>query len=246
MFDILYAAFLRCDLFSQGILLLLTVVSIYSWTVMVGEAMGLRDASRAGATFLRSFQGQHDPLALYRTGTAESTMAGPLWRVYSAGCRRMAGALSGQRGGDPGRVGPKEIMDVEDAMALAISRESLQLESRLWVLGTVAAVSPLMGLFGTVWGIMVTFHGMATLGTTSLRAVAPGLTTALITTAFGLAVAIPALVGHNVLSGRLRLEVGQMRAFALDLLTAFERAAAAPAPPPPPPGARARPGYGTP
>jgi biopolymer transport protein TolQ len=226
MFEILYAAFLRCDLFSRGVLFLLMAVSVYSWTLMVGEFLGLRRASEAATTFLRNFQAHRDPLTLFTTGTAEETMDGPLWRVYMAGCRRMAGLLGTPRNDGRARIGPKEILDVEDAMALAISRESLQLESRLWNLGTIAAVSPLMGLFGTVWGIMVTFHGMASLGNTSLRAVAPGLTTALITTAFGLAVAIPALVGYNLLTGRLRLEVSRMRAFAMDLLNSMEIAAA--------------------
>jgi biopolymer transport protein TolQ len=229
MAKILYAAFMRCDMFSQLVLLLLAVASVHSWTVMIGEALGLKRAGEAASTFLRNFQARQDPLFLFASGTAEETMSGPLWRVYSAGCRRLSGILGSSRRADGRtRIGPKEILDVEDAMALAISKESLQLESRLWVLGTIAAVSPLIGLFGTVWGIMVTFHGMAVLGTTSLRAVAPGLTTALITTAAGLAVAIPALVGHNVLSGRLRLEVSRMRAFAMDLLSSFEELGGAP------------------
>lgn len=225
MTRILLEAFQRSDAFGRLILLLLAGMSLRSWAIILGELLRMRQAERAGEVFREDFQARPDPLELHGSGAPNPAMEGPLWRVYAAGCNRAKGLLRRARAEGWRRLGTKEVLDVEDAMTLAIGHESLQLEMRLWTLGTIASVSPLMGLFGTVWGIMVCFHDMGVLGTTSIRAVAPGLTVALVTTAFGLAVAIPAMVGNNVLSSRMRLSVNAMKSFAMDFLYALERSA---------------------
>ncbi len=145
-------------------------------------------------------------------------------RVYQVGCRRLGAFIRESRceGADP-RIGTKAMLDVEDAMTMAIASESLEMETRLGSLATISSVSPLLGLFGTVWGIMLAFHNMGVTGTTSIRAVAPGLTVALVTTVTGLAVAIPALVGHNLLASQVRLAVSGMKSFALDFLGLVEQ-----------------------
>lgn len=221
MARILVEALALCDAFSLFILLVLAIMSIYSWSVIAGEVLAMRRVAVNEERFLAAFHNRRDPLELLGTEVDAEPINGPLWRVYLAGCQRMRALLEGPAPEGRRRIGPKELMDVEDAMTLAVSRESLQMETRLWVLGTIASVSPLMGLFGTVWGVMVCFHDMGRVGNTSLRAVAPGLTVALITTVVGLAVAIPALMGHNYLASRLRLAVARMRAFGMELLTAL-------------------------
>jgi biopolymer transport protein TolQ len=93
-------------------------------------------------------------------------------------------------------------------------------------LATIGAVSPFLGLFGTIWGIIDAFHGLGTAGAATLRAVAPGVSEALITTAAGLAVAVPAVVGYNQFTGRLREFGARLDDFGRELLNAIENSAA--------------------
>jgi biopolymer transport protein TolQ len=99
------------------------------------------------------------------------------------------------------------------------------MESRMTWLATIAAIAPFIGLFGTVMGIIDAFHGLGTAGAATLRAVAPGISEALITTAAGLVVAIPAVVGYNQLTARLREFAARMDDFGRELLNAIENAA---------------------
>jgi biopolymer transport protein TolQ len=113
------------------------------------------------------------------------------------------------------------------------------MESRMSWLATIAQVGPFVGLFGTVMGIIDAFHGLGTAGAATLRAVAPGISEALITTAAGLIVAVPAVMGYNQLTSRLREFGARMDDFGRELLNAIENAALFTPPPqqqqPPPP-----------
>ena len=124
-------------------------------------------------------------------------------------------------------------------MQLAATEEVRRVEKGMSWLATTAGVTPFIGLFGTVWGIIDAFHGLGTSGAATLRSVAPGISEALITTAAGLAVAIPALVGYNQLTSQLRDFASRMDDFGRELLNAIENAALLtpqPPPAPPPPG----------
>lgn len=225
MATILFDAFSKSDEMGKLVLAVLIVLSIYSWAVLISEYLSLRRSARATHRFLSRFSAvERNPLALYDTSTCQLAQDVPLVKVYNAGCRRLGHLMRESRCEGLPRVKTKDILDVEDAMAMAISSESLEMETRLGSLATISSVSPQLGLFGTVWGIMLAFHNMGVTGTTSIRAVAPGLTVALVTTVTGLAVAIPALVGHNLLASQVRLAVGRMRAFALDFLGLIEQA----------------------
>src|SRR6201747_3141773 len=117
-------------------------------------------------------------------------------------------------------------------MQIANSEELTRFERNLPWLAITAAIAPFIGLFGTVWGIIDAFHGLGTAGAATLRAVAPGISEALITTAAGLVVAIPAVVGYNQLTARLREQGSRMDDFGRELLNAIENAAmVTPAPP---------------
>ena len=112
---------------------------------------------------------------------------------------------------------------VERSLQLGISEEVTKLEMNMNWLATVASVSPFIGLFGTVWGIIDAFEGLGTAGSASLRAVAPGISEALVTTAIGLAAAIPAAIFYNVFGTRIK-EIGtRMEDFAIEFQNFADR-----------------------
>lgn len=225
MSTILFSAFAKSDWLGRMILTLLVLLSIYSWKILLQQILRLRQEEEDTERFLDRYGAIHDdPTALEAGLDAVGPSEAAVVQVYRAGCRRLKGFLRDSSDGRKARIGMKELLDIEDAMSLAISRSSLHMETRLGALATISSVSPLLGLFGTVWGIMLAFHNMGITGTTSIRAVAPGLTVALVTTVTGLAVAIPALVGHNLLAGRVRVASSRLKAFALDFLGHVEQA----------------------
>ncbi|HWZ00498.1 MAG TPA: MotA/TolQ/ExbB proton channel family protein, partial [Edaphobacter sp.] len=124
-----------------------------------------------------------------------------------------------------GRGMPRNPVALERAAQTAASEALTAMESRMTWLATIAAIAPFIGLFGTVMGIIDAFHGLGTAGAATLRAVAPGISEALITTAAGLVVAIPAVVGYNQLTARLREFAARMDDFGRELLNAIENAA---------------------
>jgi biopolymer transport protein TolQ len=109
------------------------------------------------------------------------------------------------------------------ALGKAKSFEKRRLERFMGLLSITASASPFIGLFGTVWGIMNAFEGIARTGSASLAAVAPGISEALIATAFGLAAAIPAVIGYNVFAGRVRSAMTNIDGFSADFLNIVER-----------------------
>jgi biopolymer transport protein TolQ len=125
-----------------------------------------------------------------------------------------------------GRGMPRNPVGLERAAATASSEALTILEERLTWLATIATNAPYIGLFGTVWGIVDAFHGLGTAGAATLRAVAPGISEALITTAAGILVAIPAGVGYNQLTSQLRDFAARIDDFGRELLNAIENAAA--------------------
>ncbi len=127
---------------------------------------------------------------------------------------------------------PRNPTALERAAQTAASEALTAMESRMTWLATIAAIAPFIGLFGTVMGIIDAFHGLGTAGAATLRAVAPGISEALITTAAGLVVAIPAVIGYNQLTARLREFAARMDDFGRELLNAIENAAMMTPPPP--------------
>ena len=112
---------------------------------------------------------------------------------------------------------------IQRAMQIASSEEVTRLERNMPWLAITAAVTPFVGLFGTVWGIIDAFHGLGTAGAATLRAVAPGISEALITTAAGLAAAIPAVIAYNLIGSSIRDFAARSDDFALEMLNAVDR-----------------------
>src|SRR5207248_10318898 len=117
----------------------------------------------------------------------------------------------------------RNLVAVQRAMQIASSEEISRLERNLPWLATTGAVTPFVGLFGTVWGIIDAFHGLGTAGAATVRAVAPGISEPLITTAAGLATAIPAVIAYNLIGGSIREFASRGDDFALEMLNAVER-----------------------
>ncbi|WP_399256066.1 MotA/TolQ/ExbB proton channel family protein [Terriglobus tenax] len=208
-----------------GVLVLLALGSVFSWAIIFSKWSGFRRAQTQSQRFVRAFR-KSNRLSEIAT-VAEQFKPSPLVSVFA----EINDEYQRQTGG---RGLPRNPLALERAAQTASSEALTRLESRLTWLATIAAIAPFVGLFGTVMGIIDAFHGLGTQGAATLRAVAPGISEALITTAAGLVVAIPAVIGYNQFTARLREFGSRMDDFGRELLSAIENAAMAQPPAAPP------------
>jgi biopolymer transport protein TolQ len=201
---------------------ILLVSSIFSWSIMISKWRAFKKADKQNRLFVRAFRksGRLSEIA----AVADQFRPSPLVAVF----HEIHDEYQRQSGG---RGTPPNPQALERAALTAASESLTLMESRMTWLATIAQSATFVGLFGTVMGIVDAFHGLGTAGAATLRAVAPGISEALITTAAGLVVAIPALVGYNQLTARLRESAARMDDFGRELLNAIENAALV-APPP--------------
>ena len=211
------------------VLALLLVMSIVSWAVMISKWRTFKAADVQNRRFIRAFRksGRLSEIA----AISEQFKPSPLVDVFN----EIHDEYQRQSGG---RGTPPNPQGLERAAQTASSEALTLMERRMTWLATIAQVGPFIGLFGTVMGIIDAFHGLGAEGAATLRSVAPGISEALITTAAGLVVAIPAVMGYNQLTSRLREFGARMDDFGRELLNAIENAAlyqpGTQAPPPPP------------
>lgn len=179
----------------QMVMGLLFIASIMSWMMIVQRGIFLNAAQRGFRQFEDAFWSGVDLNKLYSELTQEAKETGGrdgVENVFRAGFREF------NRLAQAGKVDPDAVMEGADrAMRVALSREDEKLNISLPFLASVASVSPYIGLFGTVWGIMNSFRGLAMVQQATLATVAPGISEALIATAMGLFAAIPALIAYN-------------------------------------------------
>jgi biopolymer transport protein TolQ len=199
-----------------GVLIVLLLASIFSWTIMLSKWASFRRARAQSTRFLRAFRksGRLSEIA----AVADQFRPSPLVPVFN----EINDEYLRQSGG---RGMPRNPLALERAAQIASSEALTNMEQRMTWLATIAAVAPFIGLLGTVMGIIDAFHGLGTAGAATLRAVAPGISEALITTAAGLVVAIPAVVGYNQLTGRVREFAARMDDFGREFLNLIENAA---------------------
>ena len=171
---------------------LLTFVSLMSWYWIFRKGFAIRAARGRTEEFERDFWSGGDLGNLYQSAVNDRHGTGALERVFEAGFREFT-KLRGQKSLDPATV----VDGARRAMRATYQREIDDLESHLAFLASVGSVSPYVGLFGTVWGIMHAFRGLANVSSATLAAVAPGIAEALVATAIGLFAAIPAVVAYN-------------------------------------------------
>ena len=196
-----------------GVLVLLLFASLYSWTVILGKMGTFRRATNESRKFVRTFRRANSlkDIAASTSEYAASPLAQVFEDVYETYKRQTGG--SGP---------PRNLVPLERSARTAASEAVSQLERRMTWLATIGSTSPFVGLFGTVMGVIDAFTGMATAGTTTLHAVAPGMAEALVTTAAGLFVAVPAVVAYNQFAARIRVFASAVDDFCRELLNSLE------------------------
>lgn len=182
----------------QFVLLILVLASILSWTMIFDRARVLGKAARAASEFERRFWSGGDLSALYRDLSQDDKSLTGLAAIFRSGFKEYVRLRKGEDG-DPMAV----IQGAERSMRVALSREMDRLETNLSFLATVGSTSPYIGLFGTVWGIMHSFHALGNVKQATLALVAPGISEALVATAIGLFAAIPAVIAYNRFADRV-------------------------------------------
>ena len=209
---------------AKVVLAILLLFSIISWALIVEKWWQFRRVRRQTLGFVKVFREGRRPSVVH--GAARKFRDSPLAQLYAAAYAEISGvpdvADSVLDDGDEGF--PSDRLEaVHRAMRRSAGLEIAQLERYLPFLATTASATPFIGLFGTVWGIMSSFHGISTQGSASLAVVAPGISEALIATAAGLAAAIPAVIGYNYFVNRVRHWATEMDGFILDLLNVLSR-----------------------
>src|ERR1700729_2133496 len=200
-------------LVAKLVLVVLLAFSLLSWAIILTKWSLLRRARAQSGRFVRAFrkaQRLQDIAAV-----SDQFRPSPLVGVFEGGFEEYKRQLTS--------VGVlRSLPAVQRGMQIGASEEITRLERNVPWLAITAAVAPFVGLFGTVWGIIDAFHGLGTAGAGTLRAVAPGLLEALITTAAGLAAAIPAVIAYNLIGNSVRVFAARSDDFSLEVLNAIE------------------------
>jgi biopolymer transport protein TolQ len=196
-----------------AVLVLLLIASLYSWTIILGKMSAFKKATAQSRRFIRAFRkaSRLQEIAALTGEYSASPLAQVFEDVYET-YRRQTG------GSGP----PRSLTPLERTAQTAASEAVTALERRMTWLATIGSTSPFVGLFGTVMGVVEAFHGIATAGGGSLKAVAPGIAEALITTAAGLFVAVPAVVAYNQFTARIRIFASAIDDFCRELLNSLE------------------------
>jgi biopolymer transport protein TolQ len=209
---------------AKVVLAILLLFSIVSWALIVEKWWQFRRVRRQSLGFAKVFREGRRPAVVH--AAARKFRDSPLAQLYAAAYSEISGVPDVVdpmvEDGEDG-LGSERLDAVHRAMRRASGLEVAQLERYLPFLATTASSTPFIGLFGTVWGIMSSFHGISTQGSASLAVVAPGISEALIATAAGLAAAIPAVIGYNYFVNRVRHWATEMDGFTLDLLNVLSR-----------------------
>lgn len=200
---------------AKVVLVILLFFSLFSWALIIQKSNLFARIRSRTALFLRVFRASPtlpDPRAIGNTGS-------PLEAVYAAGFRELESQM---RSSNPhGKLTSLNAVTV--SMQLAISDEVRKLERFMPWLATTGSVTPFIGLFGTVWGVMDAFSGLGAAGAASLRVVAPGIAEALITTAAGLFTAVPAVIAYNHYLHNIKDFAARMDYFALEVAARIEK-----------------------
>ena len=202
----------------QLVVAALLVVSLVSWTVIFGKLFGLKRVRGLNEDFEREFWSGRNLQELYADSAKRADSAGPMNRIFASGMREFL-KLREKRVADAGAL----LDGARRAMRASFQRELDTVESHLSFLASVGSVSPYVGLFGTVWGIMHAFTGLANLQQVTLATVAPGIAEALVATAIGLFAAIPAVLAYNRFARDIDRIAIQMETFIEEFSNILQR-----------------------
>jgi len=206
-------------LVARIVLLILLAFSVLSWAIIFHKSRSFRAARRDSGEFLKIFR-QSKKLSDIRA-SCRVLKSSPLTEVFQAGYREIENQAVVSE--NPGKPRIRSLQAVHRSLQIASSAELTRMEQWLSWLATTGSVTPFIGLFGTVWGIIDAFHGLGDAGTASLRSVAPGISEALVATAAGLFAAIPAVVAYNQFVQRTKEFGALMDDFSLEFLNMTER-----------------------
>ena len=206
------------------VLLMLIVFSVVSWAIIFLKFRLFKGIEKNQAEFAKAFAEGKNLAALY--DQAEKSVRNPLTEVFRTGYLELM-RIQRSRSAEPvpavGRAGGFPLDNVERAMRKAANEEIALMETYLPFLATTGSATPFIGLFGTVWGIMNAFSGIAQTGSATLATVAPGIAEALIATAAGLAAAIPSVMAYNFFLNRVRAIATRLDSFSIEFVNFLER-----------------------
>jgi len=206
----IWALFLKADFVVKSVILILVIASFWSWSIIIDKWMTMSRMSRKADRFENTFWSGRPLEDLYRSlGTRPDH---PMASVFRAAMREWRQSYEAT-----GDLTPATQERVTRIMSSTSSKELARLEHRMPALATVGSVSPFIGLFGTVWGIMNSFQAIATSHDTNLAVVAPGIAEALFATALGLLAAIPAVMFYNKFSSDINRYAVRLDSFSDDL-----------------------------
>ncbi|MDD3353149.1 protein TolQ [Zoogloea sp.] len=207
----------NASLLVKLVMAMLATVSFMSWYWIFRKWFQIRDAKKKTDIFERDFWSGGDLNALYQSATTSRHEAAGMERIFEAGYREFA-KLRGKT------MDHGAVMDgARRAMRATYQREVDDLEAHLAFLASVGSVSPYVGLFGTVWGIMNAFRGLSNVGSATLAHVAPGIAEALVATAIGLFAAIPAVVAYNRFAHDIDRTAIRFESFTEEFLNILQR-----------------------
>ena len=209
----LFAAFGNSDLMGKSIVVIQLFLSVFVWTLMIGKGRELKSMRRGCEEFGRLFARGQDVLDLFlnRTRQLHDT---PLDVIYLKTCERLvrffdrdrrAAMIAAKSSGDTGEpISAKEIELVCGTAEHILAEQNLRVENGMNILATMSTAAPLLGLLGTVWGMLEAFQVFGSTGAGGLTEMAPAISSAMLTTVVGLLVAIPSGIGYNILYGSVR------------------------------------------
>jgi len=204
---------------AKAVLVVLAIFSIWSWEVILSKVLLLRKVARESETFWKIFRKAQ---RLSEISTACETLRfTPLVAVFNSGAEVLEPREPREPRGGGGGTAVKTAVSVpmlQRVMQRTAAAQLTIIENRLTFLATTASVTPFIGLFGTVWGVLTSFRGLATASAATLRAVAPGIADSLVATAFGLFAAIPAVIFYNQFVHRIRNIGGQLDDLQTEML----------------------------
>ena len=209
---------LQASLVVQGVLVILLFFSVFSWAVIFFKRNTLKAAAIRSKNFLEVFRKSQNLSEVNEA--AKEHKASPLAVLFQAGYRELA-YLS--KGNPQPSITPTKLEALNRALVRASNGEISRLEKMMMFLATTGSVTPFIGLFGTVWGIMNSFTQLGVMRVATLDAVAPGIAEALIATALGLFAAIPAVVFYNLYIQRIKSVITEMEDFSLEFLNIIDR-----------------------
>lgn len=202
---------------AKGVLLLLIFASVFTWALIFSKTRSLRRALRQNSSFLETFWAGKNLEEVF--SKLDKFTGSPTAAVFRSGIRELKRLSEGE----VKTLTSDSIDNIQRSLSRASNQEIALYERHIGWLATIASGAPFVGLFGTVWGIMDSFQRIGATGAANLAVVAPGISEALIATAFGIGAAIPAVIAYNHFAGQIRRIANDMDNFSQDFLNIVHR-----------------------